>query len=109
MNKLMSKSLNPMQLAIVYKNVVELTQGTEVAKDREQLKKIIKEEYHKLYPHSYMPINDKEETLTSIYNNYGRIEELAIELGIKDIDNLLNCIAMGARAKSKTTKKKKEN
>lgn len=107
MKKLMSQNLNPMQLAIVYKQIVKLTEGTDVAKDREQLKKIIKEEYHKLYPYSYMPIDDKEDTLTSIYNNYGRIEELAIKLGIEDIDTLLNCIKKGA--KSETTKKKKEN
>ena len=107
MQKLMAKSLNPMQLALVYKQVVELTQGTDIAKDREKLKQIIKEEYHKMYPHSFMPIDDTEETLTSIYNNYGRIEELANTLGIKDIDTLLNCIEKGA--KSKTTRKKKEN
>ena len=107
MKKLMARSLNPMQLAIVYKQVVELTKGTDVARDREQLKKIIKEEYHKLYPNSFMPIDDKEETLTSIYDNYGRIEECAIALGIKDIDSLLSCIERGAKT-PKPRKKKEE-
>lgn len=106
MQRLMSKSLNPMQLAIVYKHVVELTQGTDVAKDREQLKKIIKEEYNKLYPHSFMPIDDKEDTITSIYNNYGRIEECAIYFGIETIDELLDVIERGVKSKARATKKK---
>jgi len=106
MQRLMSKSLNPMQLALVYKQVVELTQGTDVAKDREQLKKIIKEEYHKLYPHSFMPIDDKEGTLTSIYNNYGRIEECAIHFGIETIDELLDVIEKGVKSKARVAKKK---
>ena len=104
MDRLMTKSLNPMQLAIVYKQVVELTKGTEVAKDREQLKKIIKEEYKKLYPHSFMPKDNKEETVTSIYNNYGRIEECAINLGIESIDELLSIIENGAKSKAQATK-----
>lgn len=95
MNKLMSKSLNPQQLAIVFKQVVEMTNGTPIAKDREKLKNIIKDEYHKQFPNSYMPKDNKEETITEIYNNYGKIEELSIQLGIENIEELLQCIKRG--------------
>lgn len=96
MKRLMSKGLNPMQLAIVYKQVLEATKGTEASKDREAMKRIIKEEYHKLYPNSYMPVDDKEDTMSSIFNNYGRVEELAISLGLSSIDEVLACMAKGA-------------
>ena len=96
MKRLMSKGLNPMQLAIVYKKVLQLVEGTEIANNREMMKKVIKEEYHKMYPNSFMPIDEKESTLSEIYNNYGAIEELANSLGIQDMGSLLECIRKGA-------------
>ena len=101
MRKLMGKHLNPTQLAIVYKQVVAATNGTEASRDRELLKRIIMEEYEKAFPDSYMPIDNKEDTLISIYTNYGRVEQLANELGIADIEELLRCIQIGFNAQHK--------
>lgn len=105
MRKLMGKHLNPTQLAIVYKQVVAATNGTNASKDRELLKRIIMEEYEKAFPNSFMPIDNKEDTIISIYTNYGMVEQLANELGIADIEELLKCIKIGFETQHKEATK----
>ena len=97
MTKLMTTGLNPMQLAKVYRDVVLATKDLPISKDREKIKQIIKEEYKKQYPFSFMPKDDNEQTITTIYNNYGRIEQLSNQLGIENIEDLLKVIAKGAK------------
>lgn len=96
MARLTTRGLNPIQLAIVYKRVLEATKGTPESKDREAMKRVIKEEYRRMYPNSYMPKDDKDETLIAIYTNYGMIEDLAESLGLQGIESILECIRRGS-------------
>lgn len=98
MRRLTSRGLNPTQLARAYSNVLELTSGTEIAKDKERIKEILKEEYAKMFPNSFMPIDAKEETITSIYNSWGMVEELACSLGLGSLEDILNAIKNGAKS-----------
>lgn len=100
MRRLTGRGLNPTQLAKAYRNVLELTSGTEIAKDKEKIKAILKEEYAKMFPNSFMPIDAKEETIASIYNSWGMVEELACSLGLGSLEDVLNAIKNGAKSEN---------
>lgn len=100
MERLMVRGLNPMQLANAYRCMLRETNGMAISHDREGLVRILREEYDRLYPDSFMPRDAREETVTSIYNNYGRIEECAVSLGIDSIDGIVEAMRRGATAQA---------